>query len=837
MLTMNNHEQPAPSQPTSAVRNTVGKGKEPIPQDRGGLAFDAALREYCDKNYNQLLPIIAEKFNQKKGRNDKLKEVKARLNFEERSETSQFSESRTISTREYERRHRSRRSQALSESKDIEGGHWKSRSKKRKSSREEDDLSQLWAVAKIERWAMPTRCHMFNSTLTGNTRVWFDDLPAESTDIYDDLKKAFLKNYLQQKKCIKDLIELHNIKQRDGESTEDFMRMSKLESKDVKGAPEGEVANSSHERKKSFPLWKHQEGHNTDECMHLKKQIEEMPKAGKLSYLIKELKQKKWKGTTKGGKERRNLQEGQSISHPNEDEGIEGPIIIKAEIGGHCIHRMYVDGASASEILSPSPYNGIIGRSRVRKLQAVPSTAHKMLKLSVEERVITLKSNKLVPLECFMVSRPEGNLLATKKIVEEIVNMAINLEFPEQTVMIGLTLSEKGRNKLCDLLQCNLYIFAWKHADITGVPSHIAKHRLNIREGCPSVRQKKRGQAANRNQAIQEEARKLVEAGIMKEVHYHDWLSNPVMVKKHDGSWRMCIDFKDINKACSKDGYPLPEIEWKVESLCGFPFKCFLVAYKGYHQIQMATEDEEKTAFIASQGIFCYTKMPFGLRNAGATYQRRVDKAFHKQIDRNLEVYVDDLIIKSHKEDEIVRDIIETFKTFREINIKLNPKKCTFGVEDGMFLGYTVNTKGLKVCPDKLISELPMLAAPVKREELIVYLAAAKETRMEFTYALRFRFDATNNKAGYEALIAGLGIAEQIGVKNLQANVDSRLVANQLNRTYITKKADMIKYLEKVRTLIGNFQAFLIRQVPRSENKKVDELSKIASTSFSHLSK
>ncbi|GJZ77023.1 reverse transcriptase domain-containing protein [Tanacetum coccineum] len=116
----------------------------------------------------------------------------------------------------------------------------------------------------------------------------------------------------------------------------------------------------------------------------------------------------------------------------------------------------------------------------------------------------------------------------------------------------------------------------------------------------------------------------------------------------------------------------------------------------------MAKEDEEKTAFITSQGIFCYTKMPFGLRNARATYQHLVDKAFHKQIGRNLEVYVDDLVIKSRTEDEIVRDIEETFKTLREINMKLNPKKCTFGVEEGMFLGYKVNSKGLKVCPDKV---------------------------------------------------------------------------------------------------------------------------------------
>ncbi|GJS84100.1 reverse transcriptase domain-containing protein [Tanacetum coccineum] len=214
---------------------------------------------------------------------------------------------------------------------------------------------------------------------------------------------------------------------------------------------------------------------------------------------------------------------------------------------------------------------------------------------------------------------------------------------------------------------------------MTGVPRHIVEHRLNIREGCPLVRQKRRSQAANRNQAIQEEVEKLVDAGIMKEVHYHSWLSNPVMVKKHDDSWRMCVDFKDLNKACPKNGYPLPEKDWKVKSLCGFPFKCFLDANKGYHQIKMAKEDEEKTTFITSQVVFCYSKMPFGLRNSGATYQRLVDRAFHKQIGRNLEVYVDDLVIKSPTEDEIIRDIEETFKTLREINMKLNPKNVPSG--------------------------------------------------------------------------------------------------------------------------------------------------------------
>ncbi|GJR15762.1 reverse transcriptase domain-containing protein [Tanacetum coccineum] len=531
-------------------------------------------------------------------------------------------------------------------------------------------------------------------------------------------------------------------------------------------------------------------GHNTDECNHLRKQIEDMLKAGKLSHLIKELKQnsgkepQKKKGENPGKdkpqailtiqpwqrvarqKVTQNVSPSLETSFPSlgDDEGAESPLIIEAEIGGHQVHRICVDGGSSFEILyehcfnrlrpevrnrmmpartslvgfsgkikwplgeitllvkirddehststwmnfmivrSTSPYNRIIGRPRLRKMKAVLSTMHGMIKFPVMGGTLTLKSSKIIPIECAIVFGPEEKPPPVNRIKEERIKVVINPEHTEQTVMIGPNLTERAQAKLCGLLQQNLDVFAWTPADMTSVPRHIAEHRLNVREGCQLVRQKKRGQAAERNVAINEEVNKLVAAGIMREVYYHDWLSNPVMVKKHDDSWRMCVDFKDLNKACPKDGYPLPEIDWKVESLCGFPFKCFLDAYKGYHQIQMAEEDEEKTAFITNQGIFCYTKMPFGLRNAGATYQRLVDRAFHGHIGRNLEVYVDDLVIKSCTEDEVIRDIEETFKTLKKINIKLNPRKCIFGVEEGMFLGYQVNTKDINICPDKTMS-------------------------------------------------------------------------------------------------------------------------------------
>ncbi|GJX80146.1 hypothetical protein Tco_0328295 [Tanacetum coccineum] len=131
-------------------------------------------------------------------------------------------------------------------------------------------------------------------------------------------------------------------------------------------------------------------------------------------------------------------------------------------------------------VRSPYLYNGIIGRPGVKKLQAVLSIAHGILKLLVKGGVITLNSNKMVPLECAMVSEPEGNLPATKQTMEERIKVAINLKYLKQTIMISSTLTEEGRNKLCDLLQRNLDIFAWNPADMTGVPRHITEHHLNV---------------------------------------------------------------------------------------------------------------------------------------------------------------------------------------------------------------------------------------------------------------------------------------------------------------------------------------------------------------------
>nr|GFA36765.1 hypothetical protein [Tanacetum cinerariifolium] len=632
----------------------------------------------------------------------------------------------------------------------------------------EDHVKIFQAAAQVERWVMPTWCHVFNSTLIGAARVCFDELPPESVDSYKDLKAAFLAYFMQQKKYINDPVEIHNIKQKDGDTIEDFMeRIDKRLNEHVPKTMEemmitttafirGEAAASN--KKKGHTSWRThdqpkwqtsekrtdfrghpREGRGSSRFTPLQgrqkkflrlRRIEELVRAGKLSHLIKEIKHgrdqskagkkeipakdkpaiiymiQSWQRMTRQ-KVTQSFERVREITFPplTTSSGVEGPLVIEAEMGGHMIHRMYVDGGSSMEIIyehcfnrlrpevknqmvpmtksltgfsgetiwpSLSPYNGIIGRPGIREIQAVPFTAHGMLKFPVDGGIVIICSTILIPAEYTTVITSS---VVPKEVGARPKNfkVALHPDFPDQEVAIGGTLSAKGRTELCSILKKNFDIFAWQPSDMTGVPRSVVEHRLNIREGYSPVRQKKTGHAPERAKAIQAEVQKLVEAGIMREVYYHHWLSNPVM--------------------------------------------------------------------------------------------RLVDKAFDSQIGRNIEVYVDDLVVKSHTEAEMLRDIDETFRTLRKINMKLNPKKS--GVLQlpslqtikevqslngklaslNRFLSKSSEKslplfKTLKKCIKKSdfhwtaeaeqafkqlkqhLSELPLLVAPKPKEELIIYLSA-----------------------------------------------------------------------------------------------------------------
>ena len=139
---------------------------------------------------------------------------------------------------------------------------------------------------------------------------------------------------------------------------------------------------------------------------------------------------------------------------------------------------------------------------------------------------------------------------------------------------------------------------------------------------------------------------KLLEVGFIREVEYPDWLANVVVVPKKEGKWRVCVDYTNLNNACPKDSFPLPRIDQIVDSTVGQGMLSFLDAFSRYHWIPMAPADEEKTIFITPHGLYCYKVMPFGLKNADATYQRLTTKIFRPLVGRTVEVYIDDIVVK-----------------------------------------------------------------------------------------------------------------------------------------------------------------------------------------------
>ncbi|GJT50424.1 reverse transcriptase domain-containing protein [Tanacetum coccineum] len=492
----------------------------------------------------------------------------------------------------------------------------------------------------------------------------------------------------------------------------------------------------------------HQEkGHHTNDCHQLRKQLEVTLESGKLNHLIKDVRQR-GRGNQRGdGPQQTKIINMIGFRYLKD----------KKRKARYLVRRIYVDGGASVEVMfehcfenlspaikarlketqtdlagfageatkplskielevcfgseglcrkttmkftvtrAPSPYNVILGRTCLKALSAIPSLRDsdpiphcglvlRRVRSIAYFNVVFLLSPFCVTLgTCVSVIISECQRLEKKQVIEEeneagtkAVNVTeevmINLAFPDQLIIIGGGLPSTCKDQLKLLLKDNMDVFAWEPADMTGVPRRIIEHHLNVNTSVELEQQKHRVLAPEKSKAVIRDVEEWVKAGIAR---------------------------PNLNSACPKDFYPLSNIDCKVKSVMGFKYKCFLDAYKGYHHIQMSKVDEEKTTFYTDQGTYCYTKMPFGLKNAKATYQRLVDSTFQSQMGRNLEAYVDDMVIKSNNEKMLLADVAETFDNFRKINMKLNPKKCSFRVEEGKFLGYMVTSEGIRANPKK----------------------------------------------------------------------------------------------------------------------------------------
>jgi len=411
-----------------------------------------------------------------------------------------------------------------------------------------------------------------------------------------------------------------------------------------------------------------------------------------------------------------------------------------------------------------SAYNILLGRPALNRLNAVASTRHMKMKLpDLSGKVRVIKSDEEEARKCyenslktkrgmFMVferlpsadttmieATPTGSTLdeatpvraapeadtpmgkgpddATP--VEEAVPVkdnsrdqpaanVVEREIGGKTFKLGRLLSQEEQEEVVEVISCHLDAFAWSASDMPDIDPDFLCHHLSMDATVRPVRQRRRKFTEERQLVVREETQKLLRAGHIREIQYPEWLANVVLVKKANGKWRMCVDFTDLNKACPKDSYPLPSIDALVDSTSGCNVLSFLDAFSGYNQIKMHPRDESKTAFMTETSSYYYKVMPFGLKNAGATYQRLMDKVLAPMLGRNVYAYVDDMVVVSKDRAQHVADLEELFVTISKYRLKLNPEKCVFGVEAGKFLGFMLTERGIEANPDKCAAIIAM---------------------------------------------------------------------------------------------------------------------------------
>jgi hypothetical protein len=244
-------------------------------------------------------------------------------------------------------------------------------------------------------------------------------------------------------------------------------------------------------------------------------------------------------------------------------------------------------------------------------------------------------------------------------------------------------------------------IFAWSYEEIPGIDPEIVIHEIKTYPNTKPVRQCLRRVHPRKAVAIKLEVEKLLKASFIYPMALTDWVSNLVPIDKKQGTIRVCIDYRDINKACPKDNFPTSFVDQIVDDCAGSEIFSLMDGFFGYNQINIVPKDQHKTAFICPWGTFAYQKLPFGLKNDGATFQRAMSYAFH-DIKHIIQPYLDDLPTHSMRRVDHPKHLWAIFVRCRFYCIRLNPHKCVFCVESGRLLGFIVSHQGIRVDPLKV---------------------------------------------------------------------------------------------------------------------------------------
>ncbi|CAN6552200.1 unnamed protein product [Malus baccata var. baccata] len=328
------------------------------------------------------------------------------------------------------------------------------------------------------------------------------------------------------------------------------------------------------------------------------------------------------------------------------------------------------------------------------------------------------ESLELVEFLCAEPDKPPPEVQDPLEIID------LGTEEDPRPIQISGLLGVDDRARVICLLQEFKDYFAWHYTEMPGLDSTLVEHRMPIKEGYKPVKQAPRRMSKEIEEKVKEEIERLLKAGFIRPAKYVEWLANIVPVLKAiTKAVRCCVDYRNINSATPKDEYPMPMADLSIDAITKHKVLSFMDGNAGYNQIKMAPEDIHKTAFRCPGhvGAYEYLVMPFGVKNAGATYQRAMNAIFHDLIGQSMEVYIDDIVVKSKTEEQHLVDLKQALTRMRIHKLKMNPKKCAFGVRAGNFLGFLVHQRGVEVDKNKsrAIMESPSPTNKVQLQRLL----------------------------------------------------------------------------------------------------------------------
>ncbi|KAM2325828.1 hypothetical protein ACFX1X_025128 [Malus domestica] len=309
-------------------------------------------------------------------------------------------------------------------------------------------------------------------------------------------------------------------------------------------------------------------------------------------------------------------------------------------------------------------------------------------------------------------------------------------------IIVSSSLTALEEEKLIRVLKEHKTAIGWTLADIKGISPTTCMHRIFLEEGAKPTREAQRRLNPPMMEVVKKEIIKLLHCGVIYPISDSRWVSPVQVVPKKSGvtvvknaedelvptriqtGWRVCIDYRKLNNTTRKDHFPLPFIDQMLERLAGHSFYCFLDGYSGYNQIVIAPEDQEKTTFTCPFGTFAYRRMPFGLCNAPATFQRCMVSIFSDFIEKIIEVFMDDFSVFGDSFDGCLANLTLILKRCMETNLVLNWEKCHFMVKQGIVLGHIVSARGIEVDKSK-IDLVRYLPSPTSVREVRSFLGHA----------------------------------------------------------------------------------------------------------------